>query len=137
MIGSSSLRATFASSRRASSCTLVACACEPSLRVFQQANRLLGRLTASGDLLLALHQTRLELLQGPNNNKQGIELYTEDGSDRPFFCTISTPGSGKVVRVVNTAPVEFPMTAAVIPGYINHNISPSTPVIGGDVYIGQ
>jgi len=61
---------------------------------------------------------RIELLQGPNNNKQVIELYTDDGYDRPFFCYLATPGSGNVVRVVNTGPVEFPMIASVVPNSI-------------------
>jgi hypothetical protein len=75
---------------------------------------------------------RIELLQGPNNNKQVIELYTEDGCDRPFFCYLVTPGSGNVVRIVNTAPVEFPMTASVIAHSINDMMSGP----GGDVIIG-
>merc|ERR1719181_1177235 len=78
---------------------------------------------------------RIELLQGPNNNKQVIELYTEDGFDRPFFCILETPGSGNVVRVVNPAPVEFPMTAGIVPHSINQEMS-SGAVLGGDVVLG-
>ena len=75
---------------------------------------------------------RIELLQGPNENKQVVELYTEDGRDRPFFCILESPGSGNVVRIVNTAPVEYPMTASCVPHTVNL-AKASDLVLGGDV----
>jgi hypothetical protein len=65
---------------------------------------------------------RVEVMQGPNNNRQVIELYTEDGLERSFFTIIETPVSKTTLRVINTAPSEFPLTARVepymvLPGY--------------------
>jgi hypothetical protein len=60
---------------------------------------------------------RIEVLQGPNNIKQVMEVFSEDGQSRPFYCVLETPGTGNVIRVVNTADLEFPMDVCIGPFY--------------------
>jgi len=67
---------------------------------------------------------KVELMQGPNNNKQEIEIYSEDGMERPFLAVIDTPGTGNVIRVVNTATMEFPMYAAMEPLEVQPGYTP-------------
>jgi hypothetical protein len=69
---------------------------------------------------------RVEVLQGPNNIKQLIEVFCEDGKLRPFGAILELPsgnndgsiadmGLDHVLRVVNTGPLEFPFEVRVEP----------------------
>ena len=58
---------------------------------------------------------QVELLFGPTNKKQIIDVYTENGFERPFSVIIATPEAGNVIRIVNTGTLAFPITASVEP----------------------
>jgi hypothetical protein len=74
--------------------------------------------------------SRIEVLQGPNNQKTVITLYNEDGLLRPFFVIVETPGNGYVVRVQNTSPMEYPMFAMVQPHNIDYSTTMTEPTVG-------
>jgi len=78
-------------------------------------------------------QARIELLQGPNHNKQVVEVYTQDGYERPVYMVVESPMTGGVLRIVNTGTVEFPITAAVEPYVMNRGASYALePMVSGD-----
>jgi hypothetical protein len=99
----------------------------------------------------------VELFQGPGSSKQSLQIFSENGSDKPFFMVVETPGNGKslrgkvassfniyltlvlhlipgnVVRIRNASPIEFPMTVSVEPYRVARPLSPTEPIISGDV----
>lgn len=67
-------------------------------------------------------RAKLELLQGPNNVKQSMEVYAEDGNARSIYVILDSPGTGNVVRIVNTATVEYPLEAHMEPYIIDESL---------------
>jgi len=81
-------------------------------------------LTSNGRPMYAM----VELVQAPNAPKYTIDIYSEDGMDRPFCAVLETPGGGNQVRIVNKASQEFPFSASVGP-----NVPVSTSIVGQSI----
>ena len=73
----------------------------------------------------------IELLQG-ESHKTVIELYSENGQERPFFCVLETPGADNAVRIVNVADVDFPISASVAPLAINPDMPSDNVLVDAD-----
>merc|ERR1712232_1024924 len=52
---------------------------------------------------------RIELLNAPNNPKQTYEVFTNNGQLNSLCVCFNTPDPGNTVRILNLAPVEFPL----------------------------
>ena len=74
-------------------------------------------------------KARIELLQGPNQIKQSIELYSSKYVNPAFF-VIQTPGYDTTLRIINENTVEFPLEAWVLP-YETDAAGAQDVVIGG------
>jgi len=57
----------------------------------------------------------IEILQGPNDDNEIIEIETDNADVHPFFTVIQTPGGANTLRIVNESPVEFPLECFVSP----------------------
>jgi hypothetical protein len=50
---------------------------------------------------------------GPNNVKQYVETFTNNGQLNSMYILFNTPGGGNTVRIFNHNTVEFPLKAYV------------------------
>ena len=51
-------------------------------------------------------RAKIELLQGPNNCKQVVEVQCDDGREHPLYLIMETPIDSNVIRVENIASME-------------------------------
>lgn len=63
---------------------------------------------------------RIELLQGPNDIKQAIQINNDDGYVKPFYCTLKTSNINSVLKIINKSSIEFPVLASVIYNTFNN-----------------
>ena len=57
----------------------------------------------------------IEILQGPNDDNEIIEVDCKDGYDHPFYTIIQTGGGANTLRIINQNSLEFPFDAYVRP----------------------
>ena len=57
----------------------------------------------------------IEILQGPKDDNEIIEVETDNASLHPFYTVIQTPGGANTLRIVNESPIEFPLMVNVRP----------------------
>ena len=57
----------------------------------------------------------IEILLGPNEDNEIINVDTDNANMHPFYTVIQTPGGANTLRIVNENTVEFPFEAYVRP----------------------
>ena len=57
----------------------------------------------------------IEILQGPNDDNEIIEIETDNADVHPFYTIIQTPNGANTLRVINQSTMEFPLECFVSP----------------------
>jgi len=78
---------------------------------------------------------KIEILQGPNSDRQGIDLYSDDGRGKPVSYLLELPGYGSTISIKNMGPMEYPLTASVVP-YGPQRMEPDEYGYGNGAYGG-
>lgn len=71
---------------------------------------------------------RIEISQGPDNNKQVMDIYSEDGKRFPLYLAVDLPSStglGHVMRIINASTMEFPIKV-----WVDSYTKSATPAAG-------
>eukprot|EP00797_Seminavis_robusta_P035986 Sro903_g218190.1 n/a (259) ;mRNA; r:3905-4681 len=59
------------------------------------------------------YYANVQVWDGPNNVKQSAEVYSDDGSARPWTAVIDPPSSGSTIQIKNPGPLEYPLYVSI------------------------